>query len=247
MTVALEIAVQDPEGIGAAVRGGADRLELCTALALGGTTPSAGLVAAAVASGLPVHVLVRPRPGSFEYTPAERAVLLDDVRRALDAGAWGVVVGAVRDGEVDADLVTRVRLAVDAAGGADLVFHRAFDTLPDRAAALERLVELGVDRVLTSGGATRAADALDELTRLAARAGHRIQVMAGSGVDAATVGAIVATGVVAVHASAKRDVAETQLVGLGSLAGAGTVTREETDEERVRALRAALDAPREAR
>jgi copper homeostasis protein len=243
VSIALEIAVQDPDGVMAAVRGGADRIELCTALALGGLTPSAALIAVAVAAATPVHVLVRPRPGGFEYSASEELVILDDVRRALDAGARGVVVGAVRDGRVDATLVARVR---EAAGAAEVTFHRAFDTLADRNQAVDQLAALGVDRVLTSGGASRAIDALDDLTLLVARADGRVQVMAGAGIDDTTVGAVAATGVAAIHASAKRAVDEAHQIDLGSLAGAGTSTREVTDERRVRALRTTLDAQERA-
>jgi copper homeostasis protein len=239
VTVALEIAVQDSDGVLAAVRGGADRIELCTALALGGLTPSAALIAAAVAAATPVHVLVRPRPGGFEYSASEALVILDDVRRALDAGARGVVVGAVRDGRVDATLVSQIR---EIAGPAEVTFHRAFDTLADRDRAVDVLAEIGVDRVLTSGGASRAIDALDALARLVARADGRVQVMAGAGIDESMVGAVAATGVAAIHASAKRAVDEAHQIDLGSLAGAGTSTREVTDERRVRALRTTLDA-----
>lgn len=244
MTIALEIAVQDPDGVEAAVRGGADRIELCTALALGGLTPSAALIKAAVGAAQSVHVLVRPRPGGFEYTSAEAAVILDDVRSALDAGACGVVVGAVRDGKPDAPLVARVR---QTAGSAQVTFHRAFDTLADRDQAIDLLAELGVDRVLTSGGANRATDALAEIARLVARADGRLKVMAGAGIDAATVGIVAATGVAAIHASAQRSIDETQQVDLGALARAGASTREVTDERRVRALRTALDALESAR
>ena len=238
MDVALEIAVQDPEGVAAAVAGGADRIELCTALALGGLTPSAGLVRAAVAAGRPVHVLVRPRAGGFEYSAVELAVILDDVRRALDLGAHGVVVGGVRGERIDTALVERVRAL---AGPAEVTFHRAFDTLPDLEPALEVLADLGVDRVLTSGGASRVADGLPQLERLVARADGRLEVMAGSGIDAAVVRAVVATGVAAVHASAKRTVHEASRVDLGSLAQAGASAREATDQAAVRALRTALD------
>lgn len=244
MSVALEIAVQDPDGIGAALRGGADRIELCTALALGGLTPPAGLLAAAVAAMPSVHVLVRPRAGGFEYSAAEEAVLLDDVRAALDGGARGVVVGVLRDGRVDAALVGRIRAL---AGTAELTFHRAFDTLDDLDEALDQLIDLGVDRLLTSGGASRATEGLDVIGRLVARAGDHLQVMAGAGVEPAAVAAVVATGVAAIHSSAKATVRENHRVDLGSLERAGSTARDVTDEALVRALRAALDEPGRAR
>jgi len=229
--------VQDPEGVLAAARGGADRLELCSALALGGLTPSAGLVVAAVAGGLPVHVLIRPRAGGFDYTDLERELVLTDVRRAVEFGAAGVVVGATRQGVVDVDLVLRVRELADSV---DVTFHRAFDTLENREAALEQLIALGIDRVLTSGGATRAPDALSELAALVEQAAGRIQVMAGAGIDSASVVAVAATGVDAVHSSAKRLVSDPIPIGLGWLAGSVDAMREMTDEAHVRALRAAL-------
>lgn len=244
MSVALEIAVQDPDGIAAAAHGGADRIELCTALALGGLTPPAGLIAAAVAAAPSVHVLVRPRSGGFDYGPAEAAVLLDDVRRALDAGARGVVVGALRHGRVDAGLVSRIR---SLAGTAELTFHRAFDTVDDRDEALDQLIDLGVDRLLTSGGASRATEGLDDIANLVMRAAGRLQVMAGAGIDVAAVAPVVATGVAAIHASAKRAVQEVHRVDLGSLERAGATARGTTDEGLVRALRSALDQPGRAR
>lgn len=239
MSVALEIAVQDPDGIATAARAGADRIELCTGLALGGLTPSRALVEAAVAGPLPVQVLVRPRPGGFEYSAAERAVLLADVRAALATGAAGVVVGATTGGGVDLALVKTVRGLAD---GAEVTFHRAFDTLADRHTAVEHLAALGVDRVLTSGGASRAPDGMEELARLVEWADGRLQIMAGGGIDSRSVARVAGAGVVAVHASAKRSVDEVLPIALGSQAAAGAVTRETTDEDEVRALRAALAA-----
>lgn len=236
MTV-LEISVQDPAGAAVAAECGADRIEVCSALALGGLTPSLGLIEATVAYPLPVHVLIRPRAGSFAYAEEEREVILADVRHALAAGAAGVVVGAIRDDGIDADLVARVR---DLAVGAAVTFHRAFDTLVDRAGALDVLAGLGVDRVLTSGGASLAPDACDELARLVVAARGRVQIMAGSGIDAETVQRVLATGVDAVHASAKCVVPDAVAVGLGSLSPAGAGGREATDPRVVAALRQAI-------
>jgi copper homeostasis protein len=186
---------------------------------------------------LPVHVLIRPRAGSFCYSEEERELIVSDVRHALAAGAAGVVVGAIRDDGIDTDLVARVR---DLSRGAEVTFHRAFDTLADRVGALDVLAGLGVDRVLTSGGASLAPDACDELVRLVAAANGRVQVMAGSGIDARSVRRVLATGVDAVHASAKRVVPDALSVGLGSLSPAGAGGREATDPGVVRALRQAI-------
>lgn len=234
--VAFELAVQDAYGLAVAARPGVDRIELCSALPLGGVTPSLGFIEAAVATpGIPpVHVLVRPRPGGFDYSPDEVATTLSDVRHAMTAGASGVVVGGVRDRRVDAELVSRV---VDT--GAEVTFHRAFDTVADPAAALDDLVKLGVRRVLTSAGATSVADALPALARLVAEAAGRIEIMAGGGVRPEVVAAIVRTGVAAVHASAKRTLPGTGGVSLGT-ADAGRETTDEAEAARIIAeLRAA--------
>lgn len=240
----LEIAVQDVSGAVAAVRAGAERLELCTALAAtGGVTPGVGLLEEVVEAvpGTGVHVLVRPRPGGFVYTPDEVAVQVREIRAAVRAGASGVVVGALTaDGQVDERVLERL---VDAAGGVEVTFHRAFDVLtvtpgptPELAAALDALARRGVTRVLTSGGTARAGDGLARLRSTVALARGRVQLMAGGGVRVTDIRALVGTGVAAVHLSASRAVAGDGGPGGGSDAGWTT-----TDELVVAAARTALD------
>lgn len=205
----LEIAVQDVAGATTAARHGADRLELCAALAAtGGLTPSRGLLdatLAAVPTDVGVHVLVRPRPGGFVYDAAELDVQVRDVRAAVAAGAAGVVVGALTtDGSVDLDAL---RALVDAADGRETTFHRALDTVPDLARAIDDLARAGVTRVLTSGGAARSVDGTARLSETVVRSAGRVEVMAGGGVRPDDVPALVATGVDAVHLSASRVVA----------------------------------------
>lgn len=214
----LEIAVQDVAGAAASADLGADRLELCAALAAtGGITPSVGLlgaVLAAVPAAVGVHVLVRPRAGSFVYTEGEIDVQVRDVRAAVMAGAAGVVVGALTaSGAVDEPALRRL---VDAADGREVTFHRALDTVPSLGPAVDALASLGVVRVLTSGGAARSIDGLDRLASTVALARGRLQVMAGGGVRPADIGALVAAGVDAVHLSASRHVDESGGPGGGS-------------------------------
>jgi copper homeostasis protein len=237
--VDFELAVQDLHGLTVAARLGVDRIELCSALPVGGITPSLGLVEAAVAMpGMPpVHVLVRPRLGGFDYSPDEVALIVRDVRHALAAGAAGVVIGGVSSGRVDDDLVRRV---LDAAGPAAVTFHRAFDTLPDPVAAVRTLAALGVRRILTSAGAASVADALPALADLVTAAGDRIEIMAGGGVRPDDVEKIVRTGVPAIHASAKRTVPSTVGVTLGTAARAGESSFETTDEAEAARIIAAL-------
>src|SRR6266404_117614 len=153
--VLVEACVDSIESALAAVRGGAHGIELCANLVEGGTTPSAGTLAVCRERlDIPIHVLVRPRGGDFLYTAAEFTVMLEDIRRAKQAGAEGVVTGALRaGGEIDTD---RTRELIGAARPLRVTFHRAFDVCRDPAAALEALIVLGVDRVLTSGQAATA-------------------------------------------------------------------------------------------
>lgn len=227
-SVAVEIAVQDVAGVRVALAKGADRVELCVALGLGGLTPSAGLllgaVEAAAAAGRPdyVHVLVRPRGGGFLYDADEVATTVRDIRFARDSGAAGVVVGALDErGAVDLAAVDRF---VAAAEGIAVTFHRAFDIVADQASAIDALADAGVTRVLTSGGATRSIEGVPALRALAARSAGRVQVMTGGGVRIEDIRALVDAGVDAVHLSA-RDT----LHGAPSGPGGGTSDYDITD------------------
>jgi copper homeostasis protein len=236
--LAVEIAVQDRAGVRIALEADANRIELCSALAVGGLTPSAALIDAAVAEAAAaghdgfVHVLVRPRPGGFVYTPDEIELTVADIRHARSAGASGVVVGALDDiGAVDEEAVARF---VEAAGDLDVTFHRAIDIVPDPLGALETLVALGVRRILTSGGEARSVDGVGMLAALTAEASGRLQVMAGGGVTVPDILAIAATGVDAVHLSA-RSIA----LGAPSGPGGGDPSYDLTDPSVVRAAVAA--------
>ncbi|WP_414696559.1 copper homeostasis protein CutC [Pengzhenrongella sp.] len=236
----VEIAVQDVAGVRIAQAAGADRIELCVALAAtGGLTPPIGLIEAAVATGLPVHPLIRTRPGGFGYDADELDVLVRDVRAAVRAGAAGVVVGALTsEGGVDAGAL---RALVEAAGEAHVTFHRAFDVVPDPLTVLDRLAELGVRRVLTSGGATRAIDGRDVLATVAAHArstGGRVRIMAGGGVRVTDIGDLFAAGVDAVHLSARRPAVAPGVQGPGG----GSAGYDVTDEHVVHAALAAARA-----
>lgn len=240
-TLAIEIAVQDPAGVRIAAEVGADRVELAGALALGGLTPSPATLElaleAAGATGPEVHVLVRPRAGGFHYDRDELAVSERDVRHAVAAGAAGVVIGALdAQGRLDSEAMRRLR---DAAGGASVTLHRAIDVTGDPLAALHAARELGLRRILTSGGASAAVDGIETLRTLVDAAQGRIEVMAGSGVDAASAPLLAATGVDAVHFSAKRSVREDGGVRMGSAAD-GVGGYEVTDRDAALAICAAL-------
>lgn len=203
MNVLLEAAVESLHAALAAAEGGAHRIELCTDLASGGTTPDVQLLRDVLSRvTIPVFVLVRPRAGDFVYTAAEHRMTLEQIERAGSAGAHGIVTGALTARQEIDEVRTGELIA--AARPLPVTFHRAFDACHDRGAALERLIALGVDRVLTSGGAQTAADGAPEIGRLVEQARGRIAIVAGGAVDPDNVARLIrATRVREVHFSVK--------------------------------------------
>jgi copper homeostasis protein len=183
---------------------GADRVELCTNLVEGGTTPSAGAIEVALHRlTVPVMVMIRPRGGDFLYSASEVAVMRRDVETAGTLGAHGVVLGLLHeDGAIDH---ARTRQLIEAARPMEVTFHRAFDLSRDLAASLDVLLDLGVDRVLTSCGRSAVIDGLDTLAALVERAGEALVVMPGGGIRPENVRAVAAVaGVREVHVGASR-------------------------------------------
>lgn len=203
---ALEICIDGIASARAAAAGGADRVELCANLPEGGTTPSAGMIRAARAvfdGGL--MVIVRPRGYDFLYSEEEMAAMEFDISTARDLGADGVVIGCLTpDGRVDMDRNARL---MEAAGGLDITFHRAFDMSRNLEEALEDLVKLGIPRVLTSGGKADVPSGTAEIAALVRQAAGRISLMPGGGVTEENLVEIVrTTGVREIHTSARGPV-----------------------------------------
>ena len=186
-----EICVDSVAGVRAARAAGADRVELCTDLIEGGITPSRGMIRLArTVAGLKLHVIIRPRGGDFLFDDDEFAVMRSDIATAVEEGADGVVIGLLTaEGEIDA---ARSRELIALARPLSVTFHRAFDMTPDPFGALETLIALGVDRVLTSGQASSALEGLPLIADLVGRAGSRIAVMPGGGISERNIGRIVA-------------------------------------------------------
>jgi copper homeostasis protein len=234
----LEIAANSLASALAAQEGGADRIELCTALELGGLTPThAQISLARERVRLPIHVLIRPRGGDFVYTDCEFEAMQRDIQTCVALGCAGVVIGALdAAGGVDA----RCSALVGAAGKLDVTFHRAIDMSRDPLGALEAIVALGCRRVLTSGARASALDGVATIRALIAQSNGRIAVMPGAGIDATNIAAIRrSTGAHEFHASAKR-----RLPSRGTRTGSCAAGMEEgelrTDIDQVRALVAAL-------
>lgn len=202
MSVLLEVCVDRADGLAAAIGGGADRVELCAALSVGGLTPSRGMMAIAAASGLPVYAMIRPHAGDFVFDGAAIDVMMADIDAARDCGLAGVVLGAsLADGRLDVDLLSAL---AERAGGMGMTLHRAFDLVPDPLEALEQAVALGFERVLTSGLQASAVEGAGTIGQLVEQARGRISIMPGGGVTVENVTDLVRrTGVREVHGSCR--------------------------------------------
>lgn len=181
----FERCCTSPSEVEEAKNGGAARAELCANLPVGGVTPSEGDICAAVATGLPVNVLIRPREGDFVYSEKEIGEMLSSIGFCRSVGVNGIVVGALtKNGDVDMGMMMRFIEAARCGGGrkAEVTFHRAFDVCSDPLKALEDIVFLGCDRLLTSGCKPMALEGAELIATLVARASGRVIVMPGSGV-----------------------------------------------------------------
>lgn len=215
MTKQLEICCGDIASVLAAKEGGANRIELCSGLSEGGLTPSIGLIHSAVDSGIEqINVLIRPRPGDFLYSDTEVALMENDIRDAIYAGATGVVIGVLTpDGDVDMDTNSKlISVAREAAGkvglkNLNITFHRAFDVSRDPEASLKNIIALGCNCLLTSGAAPSAVKGLPLISKLVNQADGKILIMAGSGINPSNAAEIIAaTGVKAIHATARKPI-----------------------------------------
>lgn len=204
MNTILEVCTADLESVRAAVEGGAQRVELCQALSLDGLTPSAGMIRQAVATGIAVQVLIRPREGDFCYNEDEIQCMEHDIEVAKSLGVNGVVIGALTSAR-DIDTATCERL-MQHSEGLSVTFHRAFDQCRNPHEALEQIIRLGCDRLLTSGQASTAEAGIDMLQRLVEQANGRISIMPGAGVSQDNAAKILqATGAHEIHGSLRKN------------------------------------------
>jgi copper homeostasis protein len=200
--VLVEACVDAIDAALEAERGGAGRIELCGELLQGGVTPSAGLIGAVRERvEIPLFVLIRPRTGDFLYGADERDVMLRDIVIARSLDVAGVVIGALTaHGDVD---VATTRALIAAARPMQVTFHRAFDFARNQDSAFDALLALGVDRVLTSGGAATAREGAASLKQLVQRAGDALTILAGGSITALNVAEVVRASVVSeVHVRA---------------------------------------------
>jgi copper homeostasis protein len=220
-----------------AARLGIDRVELCASPAEGGVTPSMGTIAEVCSCvDIETSVMIRPRGGDFLYSDKEFDVMLRDIRIAHDMGCTGVVFGILTaDGKVD---IKRTRLLVEAAHGMDTTFHRAIDMTQDYLQAIEDVISTGCTRILTSGGHDKAIDGIVNISQAVSLASRRIEIMAGSGVSTNNVHMLAATGVDALHFSAKKSIPSKMLyhnphISMGSSSAIDEYSLRVVDEEEV--------------
>jgi copper homeostasis protein len=210
MTVVLELCTEDAGVLLDAANAGADRAELCSALPLGGLTPSYGQMERAAKAAIPVHAMIRPRPGDFIYSESELDIMAADIHVAAKAGMAGVVFGATRadfmpDTRVLAELLAHVhRASADHGRQMAAVFHRAIDLSPDILAASDAVCDLGFSHILSSGGAPSAHAGRGMLKQLRERTAGRCTVIAGAGIRHEIAGEIAKfTGIREFHATCR--------------------------------------------
>ena len=198
--ILLEVCVDSPAGFNAAVEGGADRIELCSSLSVGGLTPSLGFMAFAAKGARPSRAMIRPRVGSYVFSEDEIEMMRRDIDAAREAGLAGVVIGAnLASGQLDEKVTARL---AQHAAGLEMTLHRSVDLMPRPLEAVNIAIALGFRTILTSGGQLKAPDGAETIAAMVARAGDRLEILGGSGLNPGNVAAFIRkTGVKAVHGS----------------------------------------------
>jgi copper homeostasis protein len=240
MNYSLEICAYSAESVLRAARAGAHRVELCAGRLEGGTTPSAGLIQEALAVGdIDVFPIIRPRGGDFCYTDAEFREMLYDIEMLRETGVKGIVTGVLLpDGNMD---IHRMAMLKDTAGDMEFCCHRAIDMTRNMMNAMEQLIELGVKRVLSSGGHNTAIEGIETLSQLQQTYGSQIEIMAGSGVNSRNILQLMKVGIRHFHASAGRlELSPMQYrnehISMGKESGADEFARFEADETEIVAM-----------
>lgn len=225
----IEFCIDSYEGALAAKKYGAKRVELCAALNVGGLTPGFGLIQQCASVGeIEVHAMVRPIAGNFIYSPTDLEVMINDIAGAKRAGATGVVFGCLTEAdEVDVE-ATKQLTEFAKSLKLEVTFHRAVDYCKEPLKQVDRLMELGIDRILTSGGKEKAIEGIDTIAEMVKRSGNRIQIMAGSGVNANSVKQLTETGVNALHFTIHKKNNSSEKLGMG--------TRNEVDEDKIKSI-----------
>lgn len=236
----LEVCANSFQSAIAAQKAGAQRIELCSELTLGGVTPSHGLIEKVVqALEIPVYVLIRPRSGDFTYYDDEFDVMLRDIKFCRDSKVAGIVSGVLLpDLTID---IERTQVLVDASGGMNFTFHRAFDWTPNALLALSKLEDIGVDRILTSGHSNTALDGLFELKMLREKSNDKTIILPGGGIRPDNVRHFIDADFLEIHASASNTIASLEgPIPMHNLQPVHQDLQTYSDPEKIKALLTAM-------
>lgn len=228
----IEICANSVESALNAQQGKAHRVELCAGIPEGGTTPSYGeiVIARKLLSTTLLHIIIRPRGGDFLYSPLEQNIMLHDIDVAKQLGVDGIAIGCLNaDGSIDTALAKRLMAR---ASGMSVTFHRAFDMCKDPFTAMEQIIDLGIDRILTSGQEATAERGIPLLKELVNKAAGRIIIMPGCGINANNINLISsATGATEFHLSARSKLDSKMAYHNPHILMGGTVTLDEYSRE----------------
>ena len=203
----LEICANSYQSAMNAQKAGAHRIELCTELSVGGITPSFGLLKKVMAAlTIPVHVLIRPRSGNFTYSDSEFKIMKEDIQQCKDLGCAGIVSGVLHaNNTID---IKRTKELIELSKPMSFTFHRAFDAVPKPKESLLKLINLGVDRLLTSGQKDKAEDGIELLIELQQIAQNKLIIMPGSGINQMNSSLFKNARLTEIHSSASREISE---------------------------------------
>ena len=243
--VQIEVCIEDASCAESIAHAGANRIELCSALDLGGLTPTTSAVRKTCRAGIPFTAMVRVRNGDFVLDENDIAQMRDEISTHIENGASGIVLGALTaEGHID---TVALQWLVEACAGRSVTFHRAFDHCVDRIAGLEQIIDCGCQRLLTSGGAATAVEAIEEISRIVEASADRIEIIAGGGIRPGSVLQLVKkSGLRWLHLSARRKICgpstnSSSQFPLGSTTSTEPGQRWITDPAIIRELREELD------
>tara|TARA_R110002096_G_scaffold435927_1_gene664254 strand:+ start:23286 stop:24023 length:738 start_codon:yes stop_codon:yes gene_type:complete len=233
--ILFEVCVDTIQGAIDAVNNGADRLELCDALGIGGTTPSAGLMKRAAKLGVPIYAMIRPRGGDFIFNFEDMDVMLHDIDRCRHYGMAGIVIGMTHEnGALD---IAKLERLISQADGMGVTLHRAFDVTPDTSEALEQAIELGIERILTSGQRETALEGALKIKSVIDAAAGRISIMPCSKINPPNVESLFKIFKVSeIHSSCRTLVGSPYTENAPSMAPGDDFSRHITDPVKVKAL-----------
>ncbi|MBT5072727.1 MAG: copper homeostasis protein CutC [Kordiimonadaceae bacterium] len=233
--ITFEVCVDTITGAMDAVRNGADRLELCDALGIGGATPSAGLMQRAAKLGVPIYAMIRPRGGDFIFNFEDMDVMLHDIDTCRKYGMAGIVIGATHEnGALD---IAKLARLIEQADGMGVTLHRAFDVTPDTSEALEQAIDLGIERILTSGQRETAIEGVLKIKSVIDEAAGRISIMPCSKINPSNVESLFKLiSVSEIHSSCRTLVGSPYTENAPSMAPGDDFSRHITDPKKVKAL-----------